>query len=43
MTKTEFVKALADKTELSNKDAAKVLDAFIKVVTETLSMAAASR
>lgn len=29
MKKTELVKALADKAELTNKDAAKALDAFI--------------
>lgn len=37
MNKTEFVKAVADKAELSNKDASKVVEAFIEVVTETLS------
>lgn len=37
MTKAEFVKALANKAELSNKDAMKAVDAFIELVTETLS------
>ena len=37
MSKIKLVKALAYKAELTNKEAAKVLDAFIEVVTETLA------
>ena len=36
MTKTDFVKAIAEKAEMSIKDADKFLNAFIGVVTENL-------
>ena len=36
MNKTEFVAAIADKTELSKKDAEKAVKAFVDVVTEEL-------
>ena len=36
MTKTELVKAIAAKAELSNAQSAKALDAFIDAVTEAL-------
>ena len=36
MTKTELVKAIAAKAELSNAQSAKALDAFIEAVTEAL-------
>ncbi len=36
MNKTEFVAAIADKTELSKKDAEKAVKAFVEVVTEEL-------
>lgn len=36
MTKQEFVEAIATKTDLSRKDAAKAVDAFLETVTETL-------
>ena len=36
MTKTDFVKAIAEKAEISIKDADKFLNAFIGVVTENL-------
>ena len=36
MTKQEFVDALASKTDLSRRDAAKAVDAFLDTVTETL-------
>ena len=36
MNKTELVAAIAEKTELSTKDAAKALKAFTDVVTEEL-------
>lgn len=36
MNKTELVAAIAEKTELSKKDAEKALKAFIDVVTEEL-------
>ena len=36
MNKAELVAAIADKTELSKKDAEKALKAFIDVVTEEL-------
>lgn len=37
MNKTELVAAIAEKTELSKKDAEKALKAFIDVVTEELT------
>ncbi len=37
MTKTELAAAVSQKAELSKKDAAKALSAFIDVVQETLS------
>lgn len=37
MNKTELVAAMAEKTELSKKDAEKALKAFIDVVSEELS------
>lgn len=36
MTKAELIEAIADKAELSKKDADKALGAFIDTVTETL-------
>lgn len=36
MNKTEFIAAIADKTELSKKDAEKAVKAFVDVVTEEL-------
>lgn len=36
MNKTEFVAAIAEKTELSKKDAEKAVKAFIDVVAEEL-------
>ena len=36
MNKTELVAAIAEKAEISKKDAAKALDAFMETVTETL-------
>jgi DNA-binding protein HU-beta len=36
MNKTEFVAAIADKTELSKKDAEKAVKAFVDVVAEEL-------
>lgn len=36
MTKQEFVDQLASKTELSRRDAAKAVDAFLETITETL-------
>ena len=36
MNKTELVAAMAEKTELSKKDAEKALKAFIEVVTDEL-------
>ncbi len=36
MNKNDLISALADKTELSKKDVAGVLDAMIDVITETL-------
>ena len=36
MNKTELVAAIAEKTELSKKDAEKALKAFIEVVTDEL-------
>jgi DNA-binding protein HU-beta len=37
VTKQEFVDQIAAKTELSRKDAAKAVDAFLETVTETLT------
>ena len=37
MNKTEFIAAIADKAELSKKDAEKALNAFVDVVNETLA------
>lgn len=37
MNKTELVAAMAEKTELSKKDAEKALKAFVDVVSEELS------
>ncbi len=36
MNKTELVKAMAEEADLTSKDAAKLLDAFIKVTTDVL-------
>jgi DNA-binding protein HU-beta len=36
LTKQEFVDALASKASLSNRDAARAVDAFLETVTETL-------
>lgn len=36
MTKQEFVDQIASKTDLSRKDAAKAVDAFLETVTESL-------
>ena len=36
MTKQEFVDQIAGKTDLSRKDAAKAVDAFLETVTDTL-------
>ena len=36
MTKTELVKAIAAKADLTNAQSAKALDAFIEAVTEAL-------
>jgi DNA-binding protein HU-beta len=36
VTKQQFVEEIASKTDLSRKDAAKAVDAFIETVTETL-------
>lgn len=36
MNKTEFVAAIAEKTELSKKDAEKAVKAFTEVVTEEM-------
>jgi DNA-binding protein HU-beta len=36
VTKQEFVEKIASKTDLSRKDAAKSVDAFLETVTETL-------
>lgn len=36
MTKTELVKAIAAKAELTNAQSAKALDAFIEAITEAL-------
>jgi DNA-binding protein HU-beta len=37
VTKQEFVEQIASKTDLSRKDAAKAVDAFLETVTETLT------
>ena len=37
MNKVELIAALADKADVSKKDAAKVLDAFTDTITEQLS------
>ena len=36
MTKQEFVDRLASKTDLSRRDAAKAVDAFLETITESL-------
>jgi DNA-binding protein HU-beta len=36
VTKQEFVDQIAQKTDLSRRDAAKAVDAFLETVTETL-------
>ena len=36
MTKQEFVDQIASKTDLSRKDAAKAVDAFLETVTDSL-------
>lgn len=36
MTKQEFVDAMASKAGLSNRDAARAVDAFLETVTDTL-------
>ena len=36
MTKQEFVDQIASKAELSRRDAAKAVDAFLETITETL-------
>ena len=36
MTKSELVNKIAEKTNLSKKDAAAAMDAFISTITETL-------
>ena len=36
MTKQEFVDKIAAKTDLSRRDAAKAVDAFLETVTESL-------
>ena len=36
MTKQEFVDRVADKAQLSKRDAAKAVDAFLEAITETL-------
>ena len=36
MTKQEFVNAVSSKSGLSNRDAAKAVDAFLDTITETL-------
>ena len=36
MTKQEFVDQIASKTDLSRRDAAKAVDAFLETITETL-------
>ncbi|HZK44048.1 MAG TPA: HU family DNA-binding protein [Syntrophomonadaceae bacterium] len=37
MNKTELVKALAEKTEMTQKDAAKALEAVVATIQETLA------
>ena len=36
MTKQEFVDRVADKAQLSKRDAGKAVDAFLEAITETL-------
>ena len=36
MTKQEFVDQISSKTDLSRKDAAKAVDAFLETITDTL-------
>ena len=36
MTKQEFVDRIADKSQLSKRDAGKAVDAFLETITETL-------
>ena len=36
MTKQEFVAEVANRSQLSNRDAAKAVDAFLETVTDTL-------
>ena len=36
MTKQEFVDRIADKAQLSKRDAGKAVDAFLEAITETL-------
>ena len=36
MTKTEFVDRISDKSDLSKRDAARAVEAFLDCVTETL-------
>jgi DNA-binding protein HU-beta len=36
VTKQEFVDQIASKTDLSRKDAAKAVDAFLETITDTL-------
>jgi DNA-binding protein HU-beta len=37
MNKTELVKVVAEQAELTQKDAAKAVDALIEIISETLS------
>ena len=36
MNKSELIQAIADEAELSKRDAAEFVDAFVSVVTQTL-------
>ena len=36
MNKSELIQAIADEAELSNRDAAEFVDAFVSVVTQEL-------
>ena len=36
MTKQEFIKRVAERTQLTERDAGKAVDAFMETVTETL-------
>ncbi|MBC8077721.1 MAG: HU family DNA-binding protein [Chloroflexales bacterium] len=36
MQKTDFIKAVAERTEISQKDTKKVIDAALEVISETL-------